>query len=222
MRYYVGVEGRREFLQINGGMPVIIDVLRATSTIVTALWAGAERVVPVVDAGEALQLGKKLGAVLVGERNGVRLDGFDYNNSPGEMLGADIKGRTIVITTTNGTRIMTEGGLIASTLNAGVVAEAIRSREHSFLLASSPDRSVEDLCAASLIERMAEMPDAIIQARSNPEFLALLDGIRHSHAGEKVARLGYVKDVEMICTEVNRFPILPVYKNGAITANTKS
>lgn len=222
MRYYVGVEGRREFLQSNGGVPVIIDVLRATSTIVAALWSGAERVIPVVDAGEALRLGKKLGAVLVGERNGVRLDGFDYNNSPGEMLGADIKGRTIVITTTNGTRIMTEGGLIASTLNASSVAEAIQSREHSFLLASGPERSVEDLCAASLIERMAEMPDAKIQARSDPEFLALLDGIRHSYAGEKVARLGYLKDVEMICTEVNQFPILPVYKNGAITANTKS
>jgi 2-phosphosulfolactate phosphatase len=215
MRYYIGVEGRREFLQSNAGIPVIIDVLRATSTIVTALWAGAGRVIPVVDAVEALRLGREIDAVLVGERNGVKLDGFDYNNSPGEMLGADIRGRTIVITTTNGTRIMAEGGLIASTLNAGAVAEAIRSREHAYLLASGPEKSVEDLCAARLIERMAEMPDA----RLDP---TLLDGIRHSYAGEKVARLGYGKDVEMICTEVNRFPILPVFKDGAIRASAKS
>lgn len=215
MRYYVGVDGRREFLQSCGGVPVIVDVLRATSTIVTALWAGAERVIPVVYAGEALRLGREIDAVLVGERNGVRLDGFDYNNSPCEMLSADIRGRTIVITTTNGTRIMTGGGLIASTLNAGAVAEAIRSREHAYLLASGPEWSVEDLCAARLIEHMSEVSDTT-------EMSGLLDGIRHSRAGGKVARLGYGKDVEMICTEVNKFPILPMYRNGAIIASGKS
>ncbi len=223
MRYLIGPEGKQQFLKEPLGMAVIVDALRASSTIVAALWAGAKEVIPVEDADEAMALGKKTGAVLVGERNGVKLEGFDYNNSPSEMLTADIKDRTMVITTSNGVKVMVEGGIIGSTLNAGAVAEHIMSQDRTYLLASNPLRSVEDLNAAFLIELMALLLssghfvyEAERYVQDNAQCRELLEGIRHSPNGEKIARLGHGDDVDMICTAVNRYPIVPVYRNGSI------
>ncbi len=223
MRYFIGPEGKRQFLEDPAGTPIVVDVLRASSTIVAALWGGAKEVIPVEDAGEALALGKKLGAVLVGERNGVRLEGFSYNNSPSEMLAADIQGKTIVMTTSNGVKVMVEGGLIGSTLNAGAVAEHAMSQDRAYLLASNPLKSTEDLNAASLIEIMALLLssgrftyEVERYVQDNPQCQELLEGIRSSPAGEKIARLGHEDDVDIVCTAVNRFPIVPVYINGTI------
>ncbi len=224
MRYLIGPEGRQEFESDPVGTPIIVDVLRASSTIVAALWAGAADVIPVEFAGEALEKGKKMGAVLVGERGGKKIEGFDLNNSPTEMLGADLKGKTVVITTSNGTRVMVEGGIIGSTLNAGAVAEYTMAGDRTYLLASNPLKSEEDLDAASLIEVMALMlgrghftyeAERFIQ--NDAECQHLLDCIRHTPAGEKVAGLGYQADVDMICRDVNRFPIVPIFRNGRIT-----
>jgi 2-phosphosulfolactate phosphatase len=222
MRYLIGPEGKEQYLSEPDGVPVIVDVLRASSTIVAALWAGALEVIPVEDADEALAM-KSPGVVLVGERGGRKIDGFDFNNSPSEMLAADLKDKSVVITTSNGTRIMIEGGVIGSTLNAGAVAEHLMSQDRVYLLASNPLKSDEDLNAASLIEVMALtlgrgyfMYEVERFIQNDFECQQLLDGIRHSFAGEKVAGLGYQEDVDMICTDINRFPIVPVYKNGSI------
>ena len=223
MRYLIGPEGKQQFLSEPLGVPIVVDVLRASSTIVAALWAGASEVIPIEFAGEALEIGKKMGAVLVGERGGKKIDGFDLNNSPSEIFSADLKGRTVVITTSNGTRIMVEGGIIGSTLNAGAVAQHVMANDRTFLLASDPLKSEEDLDAASLIEVIALMlgrgyfmyeAERFIQ--NDVECQHLLDCIRHTPAGEKVARLGYQNDIDMICRDVNRFPIVPIYKNGSI------
>ncbi len=223
MRYLIGPEGKQHYLEEPIGTPIIVDVLRASSTIVAALYAGAREVIPVEDASEALALGKKLNAVLVGERNGVKLEGFDYNNSPSEMLDADIKGKTIVMTTSNGVKVMVEGGIVGSTLNAGAVAEHVMSLDRVYLLASNPLRSQEDLNAASLIELMALLLssgrftyEAERYVQDNAQCQELLEGIRQSPAGEKIARLGHGDDVDLICTAVNRFPVVPIYKNGSI------
>lgn len=224
MRYLIGPEGKRQFESDPLGVPIIVDVLRASSTIVAALASGAKEVIPVEDADEALALGRKLGAVTIGERHGVKIGGFDYNNSPSEMLGASIKDRTVVITTSNGTRIMTDGGIVGSTLNAGAVAEYAMSRDRVYLLASNPLVSDEDLNAASLIEVMAVMlgrgyfmyqAERFIQ--NDAECQALLESIRNSQAGQRVKGLGYQYDVDMICRDINRFPIVPVYRDGRIT-----
>ena len=226
MRFYVGADGKKDFLDRDSGVPVIIDVLRASSTIVTALWAGAKEVIPVENADRALAIGKKMGAVLIGERHGVKIGGFDYNNSPTEMLGADVKDKTVVITTSNGTRIMAENGIIGSTLNAVAVAEHIMSLDRAYLLASSPVTSAEDLNAAFLIEIMAQVLsrgrfryEAERFVQIDPQSQELLEGIRHSPAGERVAQLGYQEDVDMICRDINRFPIVPIYRDGVIRVN---
>jgi 2-phosphosulfolactate phosphatase len=229
MRYLIGPEGKKEFLTEPNGVPIIIDALRASSTIVAALWAGAAEVIPVEFAGEALDLGKKIGAVLIGERGGMKIEGFDYNNSPVEMLGADIKDKTVVITTSNGTRIMVDNGIVGSTLNAGAVAEYIMALDRTYLLASNPMKSDEDLNAASLIEVMSVllsrgyfMYEVERFVQNDLECQKLLDGIRNSFAGEKLALLGFSNDIDMICSDVNRFPLVPVYKNGTIKAYDNS
>lgn len=223
MKYYIGPEGKADFLRTAGDLPVIIDVLRASSTIIVALACGAARVVPVIDREQALAVGKELGALTIGERNGIKIEGFDCGNSPTEMLKTPVKGRTIVITTTNGTRIMVEGGVIASTLNAEAVAEKVRSTPHAFLLASgAPLKSEEDLCAAKLIELIAgstaggSPEDAAKSAARTPEALALIDRIRHSRSGEKLSAYGASRDVELICSAINEYPVLPVYSKGVI------
>jgi len=224
MKYFVGPEGRDEFLTYGAGTPVIVDVLRATSTIVMALYCGAERVIPVRDYDEALAVGRRLGALTIGERNGIRVEGFAHGNSPTELSNIPVEGRTIVMVTTNGTQIMVEGGIIASTLNAGAVAKEIAAVPHVYLLASgSPKKSDEDLCAAGLIEHIAgrirtgaAVEEAVASTVSGDEGKKLLDGIRHSRSGEKLTAYGYAADVELACDAINRFPVLPVYRNGEI------
>ena len=225
MKCFTGPEGKASFLGARGPeLPVIIDVLRATSTIIVLLSRGAERVIPVEDDAEALKLGAELGALTIGERQGRKVQGFHHGNSPSEFLDADLSGQTVVITTSNGTRVMVEGGVIASTLNAGAVAGRIRSEPHAYMLASgAPLKSDEDLCCALLIEYIAgkikagETADSAVRlARETREGRLLLDGIRTSASGRKLTAFGFGRDVDLICTAVNTYPIVPVYRDGAI------
>jgi 2-phosphosulfolactate phosphatase len=205
-------------------MPVIIDVLRATSTIIVALSRGAARVIPVRDYDEALLLGRRIGALTIGERNGIKVDGFFYGNSPTDLMHLPLEGKTIVMVTTNGTQVMVEGGIVASTLNAGTVAARIASTPHAYLLASgSPEKSDEDLCAARLIEltvgkvREGADPDtASASVFLSHQGQQLLEGIRSSRSGEKLTAYGYGEDVDLVCTAVNRYPVLPIYHDGEI------
>ncbi len=92
-----------------GGLVVVIDVLRASTTICQALAAGAKSVVPCLEVDEARQIAGRYPpgeAVLGGERGGLRIDGFDLGNSPSEYTPSAIAGRTVVFTTTNGTKAM--------------------------------------------------------------------------------------------------------------------
>src|SRR5881396_4089738 len=85
---------------------VVIDVLRATTTIVTALANGAKAVIPAATSEEAVRLASHLekdGVLLAGERRSVKIDGFALGNSPREMTPAAVAGKTIVLATTNGT-----------------------------------------------------------------------------------------------------------------------
>src|SRR5262245_39532454 len=91
-----------------GKTAVVIDVLRATTTIVQALATGAKEIVPLQEVDEARRLAEKLGegAILGGERGGVLIPGFDLGNSPAEYTAAKVAGKTVVFTTTNGTRAL--------------------------------------------------------------------------------------------------------------------
>jgi 2-phosphosulfolactate phosphatase len=126
---------------------VVFDVLRATSTMVTALGNGATAIVPVAEIGEALALRKRQPEVLLaGERDGLRIAGhltggvsFDLGNSPREFTAARVGGRTIAMTTTNGTRALracapAAAVLLGSFLNLGATAEFIDEQAPLHLL----------------------------------------------------------------------------------------
>ncbi len=82
---------------------VVIDILRATSSMCTAFQYGADRIIPVATLEEAAEY-KKQGFIVGAERNGIPIEGFDFGNSPFSYTTAKIKGQTIVISTTNGTQ----------------------------------------------------------------------------------------------------------------------
>ncbi|MGC1721537.1 MAG: 2-phosphosulfolactate phosphatase [Isosphaeraceae bacterium] len=94
---------------LHGGVAVVIDVLRASTMMVHALVAGCTAIMPCGEVDEARRLAASLpegSALLAGERHGVLIEGFDLGNSPGECTPAVCQGKTMVITTTNGTRAL--------------------------------------------------------------------------------------------------------------------
>jgi 2-phosphosulfolactate phosphatase len=122
---------------------IVVDVLRATSTIAQALASGYERVYCSAEIEEALALRESLGeGLLGGERNAVQIEGFDVGASPREFLGAP-RASTVIFSTTNGTRAILQAAalceevFLGSLLNLGAVAAAARER----------NRDVEILCA---------------------------------------------------------------------------
>jgi 2-phosphosulfolactate phosphatase len=118
--------------EVSAPVGIVIDVLRATSTICQALAGGYERVLCAGEVDDARQLSAaEGGAALAGERLCVRIDGFDFGNSPREFADGAPRGKTLVLTTTNGTRLLLAASsrcdtvLVGSLLNLGaVVAEA--------------------------------------------------------------------------------------------------
>jgi 2-phosphosulfolactate phosphatase len=95
---------------------IVVDTLRATSTIITALQRGAQKVIPVETVGQALQYFGRENTVLIGERHSKKVNGFDYGNSPVELSQVDLTGQDVVITTTNGTKAFLKAKKAAMTL----------------------------------------------------------------------------------------------------------
>jgi len=163
---------------LRGTACVVFDILRATSTFITALHHGAAAVIPVSEIAEAVARRRQQpGILLAGERNGVRIRAaqsggidFDFGNSPREFTPELVCGRTIVSTTTNGTRALRAGAgaksvLAASFLNLSATAEFLRrlAPEEILLVCAGTAESValEDVLAAgALIELLSAREDA--------------------------------------------------------------
>jgi 2-phosphosulfolactate phosphatase len=157
---------------LSGTVCVVFDILRATSTMLTALGNGAEAIIPVAEIAEALEIRRQRPEVLLaGERDGLLIRGaltgsvdFDLSNSPREFTTDKVRGRTIVMTTTNGTRALracagAERVLLGSFLNLRAVTNWIeRVLPASLVLVCSgtlDDASLEDtLAAGALCERI--------------------------------------------------------------------
>ena len=91
---------------VSNSTVVIIDVLRATSTIATALYNGAKSVIPVDSVSRCIEIGKQIEGITAGERDGQIAEGLEYGNSPFEYPREFVGGKTLVLTTTNGTRLL--------------------------------------------------------------------------------------------------------------------
>jgi len=155
--------------ELAGGMVVVIDVLRASTVICHALAAGAQAVVPTLEVEEARRIAAALPAgqaVLGGEREGLPIARFDLGNSPAEYRSDTVGGRTVVFTTTNGTRAMNRCRsarrvLIGAFVNLSALCEAIRSAEpealHLLCAGTKGKITREDvLFAGAVVDRLIE------------------------------------------------------------------
>ncbi len=220
--------------RVTGKTAVIIDVLRATSVMVTALSYGAKKVIPVLSKEEAFSYRNNHPeelVILAGERNADPIEGFDMGNSPVELIPGKIDGATLVMTTTNGTRTIRKADTaselyVASFLNAKATADVLGSTKELVLIASGTDGlySVEDvLCAGYLISLLKQMnqnfhlSDAAIAALNLYESnMAHFPGIttegRHYNILKKK---GKNADLQF-CFLKDKFPVVCQQKEGAI------
>jgi 2-phosphosulfolactate phosphatase len=143
---------------------LVIDVLRASTCIVTALANGCEAIVPVASPEEARRRAAALGnAMIAGERRGEPLEGFDLGNSPLEFTRGRVGGRTLVMTTSNGTRALVAARPaaavgVAAFINHGAAAAWALAEGRDVLLLCAGERGArsleDDVCAGMLVERL--------------------------------------------------------------------
>lgn len=219
-------------------LAVIVDVLRASTTITAALAVGAESIVPCLTIEEAQSVAESQKALLGGERGGVKVDGFDFGNSPREYRSELVQDRTIAFTTTNGTRALrlslaAEQIVIGSFVNLSAVQQLCSSSTTVDIVCAGTNGAIssEDVLFAGLLgsgltdSHGFEPADdatgiAIDFSRRNTENPSrLLDAVRQSQGGKNLIKLGYDADIEF-AANVNRFQIVPTYnaESGSIKA----
>lgn len=220
--------------EVAGRIVFVIDVLRASTTICAALAHGARGIVPVGSIEEAMRLAQTLErreVLLAGERNATRIQGFDLGNSPLEMTEAAVHGKTMVMTTTNGTRaLLATTGAAAVYVAAGVNLRAAGARARDALVQQG-DFLV--LCAGR--EGHFALDDAYAAGRLilealdgrrprqglNDSALVAVDLARRygrrwlrpllaSRAGQDLVDLGFREDV-IVAAQEDHFPVLPQF-----------
>ena len=215
---------------------VIIDVLRATSTIATALYNGASYVIPVDSVARCIELGKVPGTVTAGERDGRIAEGLQHGNSPFEYSRAFIENKVLVLTTTNGTKLLymaLERGIkniiTGSFPNLSAVTTHLVARKQNVLLACAAwkDRvNIEDtLFAGAVIDKVKAHFDINCDAsamahtlymEAKPGIYAFVKNKKASHY-LRLSGYGLEKDIRY-CLTPDIANILPVYKEGKLVA----
>jgi 2-phosphosulfolactate phosphatase len=222
---------------LRGAHVVAIDVLRATTTIVTALANGAAAVIPVLAPEDAVEVAKRLGrdrVLLCGERASVLIKGFDLDNSPASYAPEIVAGKTLVFTTTNGTRALRAGTTAASVragalVNRAAVADALAREqgEIALLCAGVHNRfALEDaLGAGALVDALvAREPDlelrdgaraaALLYRAVAPRLAEAVASADHAHA---LAELGFGTDIER-CATLDVLTTVPILRDGMFVA----
>jgi 2-phosphosulfolactate phosphatase len=210
---------------------VVIDILRATSAICTAFQYGVKCVIPVASVQEAKEY-KDKGYLVGAERNGTALDGFDFGNSPFSYMTEKILDKTVVITTTNGTRAIDVSKeayqvIIGSFLNITALCNYLILQNRPVLLLCSgwKDRfNLEDALFAGAVTDVlssnpmfTEMSDSALAAKflfqsakeDTNKFL------RNSSHRKRLAELGLKEDIKY-CLSLDKTDIIPVLNNGIL------
>jgi len=214
---------------------VVIDVLRATSVMVYALSEGATEIIPVATEEEAFQRVKTYPAgttLLGGERGSRRIEGFDLGNSPKEYVAEKVRGKRLILTTTNGTKafhLVSSGKeiMVGSFLNIGATAERCSESEGDLFLFPSGDKgnfSLEDaVCGGMLIDLIIKKKKAMALTDAArvahilyQEFEAnLLEAFYLSSHGRELADLGLGDDL-LYCAQIDITNIVPIFKEGVV------
>lgn len=218
---------------VKDAVVVIIDVFRATSTIAAALHNGARCVVPVDTVPKALAAAEALDGIAAGERDGKIADGLQHGNSPLEYSPSFIQDQTLVLTTTNGTRLLhmaLDNGadtiITGSFPNLSAVCDFLLRQNKNVVLGCSgwKDRyNIEDtLFAGAVIHRIKESFTIHCDSSLTAEMMyaEMKDDIvghapRFTHYHRLVERFGLIEDIRF-CLTADVAPVLPLYKDGLL------
>ena len=217
---------------LESAVVVVIDVVRATTTLLEALANGARGVYPMASTEEAVKLAHTLGredTLLCGERKGSKVEGFDLGNSPREFTREAVGGKRLVMSTTNGTRALTlahhgQRTIPCAFTNLGAVAGAVQGADRVVVICAGREGrfSLDDaLCAGHLLRRVlgdaeGELNDAARAARALAGFrkptrklFEMCDG------GRALVEIGLGDDLD-ICAQVDRHDILAEMRDQVI------
>lgn len=211
---------------------IVVDVLRATSSIIWACRNGANRVIPVSDAGEGAAIAARLGdCIMAGERGGVKLPGFDLGNSPLEFDHRIVKDRNVIINTTNGTGAIkaAEGAahvLIGAMINHTAVARMAAQLDRDVIIlcaGTEGEFSADDICAAGAIAtslcklgQVSAQCDLTLVAKSlYSDWREARADLSKTYHYARLVDLGFEEDVQF-CFQEDITDVVPVYRDGFI------
>jgi 2-phosphosulfolactate phosphatase len=223
--------------ELGGATAVVIDVLRATSSMTAALSAGARGVYPAASTEEALRLVQSLGrddTLLCGERKGTRIEGYDLGNSPGEFTPDVVGDKRVIMDTTNGTPALlavaeAERVLTACFANLSAVAGAVQDHDDVIIVCAGRERgfALEDaVCAGALVSALGgpgrhAFDDGARAAyvlasrwRVDAEFLA------GTAAGRLLTELGLDADVRW-CAQRDVIDLVPEMRDRVVVAGAR-
>ena len=220
---------------VAGRVAVVIDVVRTSTTIVTALVNGARSVIPAGSIRAARERARALPhgtALLGGEREGERIPGFDLGNSPREYAPERVRGKTIVLTTSNGTRALltaraARSAAVLGLVNLRAVARWVLEQGGDLQIicgGKSGGLALEDtVCGGLLIGRLREAGAELALADPARAAELLADRFRgdigrvleESEWARTVGRLGHREDLET-CARLDAFDVAPRFHRGAV------
>lgn len=209
---------------------VVVDILRATSCMVTAFAHGVESITPIADLAACRQM-KQKGFIISGERDGKKVEGFDKGNSPFEYTGTDIHGKRIAFTTTNGTQAIEKSKdankvIIGSFLNLSAVVKYLLFGTNNVLIVCAGWKgkvNLEDtLFAGAVIDRLKNHiePDCDAPLMAHSLFLEarrdMVTYLANSSHVKRLDKLSIHEDIEY-CLSYDKYDVLPKLKNGVLT-----
>ncbi|ARS37660.1 2-phosphosulfolactate phosphatase [Pontibacter actiniarum] len=214
---------------LKGKAVVAVDILRATSTMVTAFAHGVANIFPVMDLEECRGYAAQ-GCLTAAERNGIKAEGFDLGNSPFGYMGGSVQGRDIAITTTNGTRAIrlseaAEEIIVGAFLNLQAVADYLAALQLDVLVVCAGWKgqfNLEDtLFAGALVERLqgkfstendSTLAALYLYQTAKADLVAFL---RQSSHVRRLEHLEIHKDIEF-CLRHDAFNVLPVWRQDRL------
>ncbi len=220
---------------LSNSIVVIIDVFRATSTIAAALHNGARCVIPVDSVPKAIEISKSIDGIAAGERDGIIAEGLQHGNSPLEYSREFIENKTLVLTTTNGTRLLqmaldnnADTIISGSFPNLSAVCDYLAAEKKNVVLgcAGWKDRfNLEDtLFAGAVIHRLkkqftihcdSSLMAETMYAKHKNNLIEFAPMLTHYH--RLVERFGLIEDIKFCLTE-DVANVLPVYIDGKLVA----
>lgn len=215
---------------LKGKIAVVVDILRATSCMVSGLATGVATIKPLADVEVCRSL-KANGYFIAGERNGSKVEGFDMGNSPFEYMEARLKGQKVAVTTTNGTLAIEKSKLadeviIGAFLNLSAVAAYIQKAGKDVVVVCAAWKgkvNLEDsLFAGALVHKLSathqpacDVPRMMLRLY-RAESGRLFDVVKESSHARRLNKLDVFKDIEF-CVEEDRFDVVPVLKGDHLT-----